>query len=358
MEERLKKLMEMLPEELDGAILLAPVHRKYYLGIVSSAGSLIITRKKCFFIVDFRYIEMARERIKGAEVILQDKLDEQIRQIISDYKLTRIGIDIEHISLQVYKEYQDITGGRLIPEDIVERVIDGQRSIKSEEELFKIVRAKKIADRVFERILLYIRPGVRYDELQRKLGILASEEGSQRGSFGFVVSSGDNYMESDILPDYILSGKALKNGELVTLRLAALYEGYWADMSRTVCVGKCCIQQRELYEKAVIEKERIITEIGEGLKQGNKIRLNVCSTCEEVMCQEELGHGIGLEVEEGIRIWKEVTWKPEAGNVLCIGLKAGIPGKCSVRLQDMVILNKDGVRVIGDTCSAKLIEVE
>lgn len=163
-----------------------------------------------FFIVDFRYIEMARKRIKGAEVILQDKLDEQIRQIISDHKLTRIGIDIEHISLQVYKEYQDITGGRLIPEDIVERVIDGQRSIKSEEELFKIVRAKKIADRVFERILLYIRPGVRYDELQRKMGILASEEGSQRGSFGFVVSSGDNYMESDILPDYILSGKALK----------------------------------------------------------------------------------------------------------------------------------------------------
>ena len=186
-------------------------------------------------------------------MILQDKLDEQIRQIISDHKLTRIGIDIEHISLQVYKEYQDITGGRLIPEDLVERVIDGQRSIKSEEELFKIVRAKKIADRVFERILLYIRPGVRYDELQRKMGILASEEGSQRGSFGFVVSSGDNYMESDILPDYILSGKALKNGELVTLRLAALYEGYWADISRTVCVGKCCIQQRELYEKAVIE---------------------------------------------------------------------------------------------------------
>ena len=141
MEERLKKLMEMLPEELDGAILLAPVHRKYYLGIVSSAGSLIITREKCFFIVDFRYIEMARKRIIGAEVILQDKLDEEIRQIISDHKLTRIGIDIEHISLQVYKEYQDITGGRLIPEDIVERVIDGQRSIKSEVELFIIVRA-------------------------------------------------------------------------------------------------------------------------------------------------------------------------------------------------------------------------
>ena len=106
MEERLKKLMEMLPEELDGAILLAPVHRKYYLGIVSSAGSLIITREKCFFIVDFRYIEMARKRIKGAEVILQDKLDEQIRQII--------------LSISVCRSIKNI---RILPEGVLYRKI-------------------------------------------------------------------------------------------------------------------------------------------------------------------------------------------------------------------------------------------
>lgn len=61
MEERLKKLMEMLPEELDGAILLAPVHRKYYLGIVSSAGSLIITREKCFFYCRFSIYRDGKE---------------------------------------------------------------------------------------------------------------------------------------------------------------------------------------------------------------------------------------------------------------------------------------------------------
>lgn len=121
-----------------------------------------------------------------------------------------------------------------------------------------------------------------------------------------------------------MSGKALKNGELVTLRLAALYEGYWADISRTVCVGKCCIQQRELYEKAVIEKERIITEIEKGLKRGNKISLNVCSTCEEVNVSGGIRHGIGLEGRRGdqdlegsglgTRSWKRVMYWPEGGN--------------------------------------------
>ena len=71
MEERLKKLMECLPEGMDGALLLAPVHRRYYLDIVSSAGTLLVTRSKCIFIVDFRYIVMARGHIRGAEVLLQ-----------------------------------------------------------------------------------------------------------------------------------------------------------------------------------------------------------------------------------------------------------------------------------------------
>ena len=75
MEDRLRKLMESLPEGMDGALLLAPVHRRYYLNMVSSAGTLLVTRSKCYFIVDFRYIEMAKGSIRGAEVILQDGMD-------------------------------------------------------------------------------------------------------------------------------------------------------------------------------------------------------------------------------------------------------------------------------------------
>ena len=86
--------MECLPEGLDGALLLAPVHRRYYLDIVSSAGTLLVTRSKCIFIVDFRYIVMARGHIRGAEVLLQDNLEEQLEQLIADENLKCIGTDV------------------------------------------------------------------------------------------------------------------------------------------------------------------------------------------------------------------------------------------------------------------------
>ena len=238
MEERLKKLMECLPEGMDGALLLAPVHRRYYLDIVSSAGTLLVTRSKCIFIVDFRYIVMARGHIRGAEVLLQDNLEEQLKQLIVDENLKCIGTDVRHITLQNFQEYQRMTGGLLTSDTRLEEVIGRQRKVKSAEEISRSAKARDILERMFERITPYVRPGVRDDELQRRLGIIASEEGSQMGSFGFLVSFGNNNLDSDSLPDSILSGKSLHKGDLLTLRLASLYEGYWANMSRTICVGK------------------------------------------------------------------------------------------------------------------------
>lgn len=104
MEERLKKLTESLPEGMDGALLLAPVHRRYYLGIVSSAGTLLVTREKSYFIVDFRYIEMAKQRIQGAEVILQEELAKQLEDLAVRHSLHCIGVDIGYVTCTVFRE--------------------------------------------------------------------------------------------------------------------------------------------------------------------------------------------------------------------------------------------------------------
>ena len=118
-----------------------------------------------------------------------------------------------------------MTGGLLTSDTRLEEVIAIQRKVKSAEEISRSAKARDILERMFERITPYVRPGVRDDELQRRLGIIASEEGSQMGSFGFLVSFGNNNLDSDSLPDSILSGKSLHKGDLLTLRLASLYEG-------------------------------------------------------------------------------------------------------------------------------------
>ena len=44
--DRIKRLSQMLPEDIDAALITSGVNRQYYTGFVSSAGALLVTREK------------------------------------------------------------------------------------------------------------------------------------------------------------------------------------------------------------------------------------------------------------------------------------------------------------------------
>ena len=73
--DRIQALVEKLPQEVDGALITSTVNRHYFTGLRSSAGVLLVTRKGCSALLDFRYIEVARRTIQSCEVILQEKLE-------------------------------------------------------------------------------------------------------------------------------------------------------------------------------------------------------------------------------------------------------------------------------------------
>ena len=70
---RIEKLMKALPEGADAALITSDVNRRYFTGLGSTAGTLLAFRDAAYFIIDFRYIEVAKATVTGAEVILQDK---------------------------------------------------------------------------------------------------------------------------------------------------------------------------------------------------------------------------------------------------------------------------------------------
>ena len=83
--DRIQALVEKLPQEVDGALITSTVNRHYFTGLRSSAGVLLVTRKGCSALLDFRYIEVARRTIQSCEVILQEKLEEQLPQLVKKY---------------------------------------------------------------------------------------------------------------------------------------------------------------------------------------------------------------------------------------------------------------------------------
>ena len=82
----IERLLEALDSQIDAALIVSDANRFYFTGFPSSAGTLLITREQSYFIVDFRYIEIAKKTIQNCEVILQGNLTEQLNELIARHQ--------------------------------------------------------------------------------------------------------------------------------------------------------------------------------------------------------------------------------------------------------------------------------
>ena len=58
-----------LPDGADAALITSDVNRRYFTGMKSSAGIVVIFREEAYLIIDFRYIEKAEKTVKNCTVI-------------------------------------------------------------------------------------------------------------------------------------------------------------------------------------------------------------------------------------------------------------------------------------------------
>jgi len=80
------------------AVLVHSRPNRYYLtSFPSSAGILLVTAGKAYYLLDFRYAEAARAKAKGAEVVDLMNMDETLKGL-----LTKHGVQ------EVYMEYTEL----------------------------------------------------------------------------------------------------------------------------------------------------------------------------------------------------------------------------------------------------------
>ncbi len=224
-------------------------------------------------------------------------------------------------------------------------VIEELRLIKDTGELKNIHNACKITDEVFEEVLGFSQARINNSselELGLEIERLMIKKGGNGRSFDFVIASG----KGSSMPHYTASHNKIKNGVLL-MDFGTVYNNYCSDITRTVFIGNRSSSDklRKIYDIVLTAQQKAIEACREGLTCGELDHIARKYITDMGYGKEfghGLGHGVGLEVHEGPSIIKNNKTILKENMVITIEPGIYVPGSGGIRIEDMLIVKKDG----------------
>ncbi len=340
---------------IDGLLVSQPESRYYLSGYGGhdlpprdSAGYLLITASNTLLLTDPRTTEQAQNESPEFEVITYSAVNRgplAVAETSEKLGVRRLGFEAIHLPYAIWAEIK-----RDLPTPLefmpVEHVVDDLRVIKDAEELARLQDAVDVLDRCLADVLRRLEPGMTERQVARMVEIYLLEH-ADGPSFPSIVASGPNAS----VPHAVPSERRIQEGEPLKIDIGALVSGYCSDMTRTVCLGTPGSEK-------LVELQAIVREAQEHAEQ--HVRPGMTGKEADALSREVisragygeaflhgLGHGIGLEVHEPPWLSQsrgDDVLKP--GMAFSIEPGIYIPGWGGVRIEDLVVLEEQGARVL------------
>ncbi len=340
--ERISKIQALL--EQDGAMLITGRPNRYYFtGMESSAGTVLITKRNAYFMIDFRYVEKAKSVVDSCEVRLSSYGDEEIGTLCAENGVKTLHIEAGVMSVDRLERLKAaLPALTLCTDTAMDDAITEMRSRKTAGELALIRKAQKITDDTFTYILDRIKPGRTEREVMLDMEFFMRKQPECQGvSFDFIVVSGKN----SSLPHGVPSDKKIEAGDFVTMDFGALVGGYCSDMTRTVAVGSVTEEQKKVYQTVLEAQNAALKAVKAGLicKDVDKIARDIIYNAGYEGCfGHGLGHSVGIEIHEdpAFNMRCETVLKP--GTVMTVEPGIYLENQFGVRIEDMVYVTEEG----------------
>lgn len=338
---RLTALRALLQQKgLDAVVVTKYVNLHYFSGFRGDDTTLVVTKDEALLVTDNRYTEQAEKQAPLFTVV------EHRHGLLKKTAELLLKLGCQHVGFEgraiVYADYAALKGWLTGVDFSVSLDLDALRQVKDEEEIGYIRRACAIADKAFEDIVHFIRPGRTEIEVAARLEQVMREAGSEKPSFDTIVASGLR----GSMPHGTATEKVIEAGDFVTMDYGAKFEGYCSDITRTVCVGEATARQREVYEAVLGAQEMVLAAIAPG-KSGREIDTASREFLKKYGLAQYFGHGLGHSL--GLEIHEEPRLSPSS---TCEHLMPGmlitdepgvyLPGWGGLRIEDTVLVTKTG----------------
>ncbi|HVI48255.1 MAG TPA: Xaa-Pro peptidase family protein [Chitinophaga sp.] len=149
------------------------------------------------------------------------------------------------------------------------------------------------------------------------------------------------------------TGKKLQPGEMVMLEMAICVNGYWADITRTGQTGELSEQQKKIFNLVLEAQQKAITMMKPGVLMADidaVARKHIKDAGLGAYFNHALGHHVGFRYHD-----MGPSLSPDSAGVLKEGMlltvEPGIYGEeigCGVRIEDNILITKDGFEMLSD----------
>jgi len=355
-ESRIKAVRSSLEKEDCSAVYITNLTNIRYLsGFTGSSGSCFISDKMAYFVSDGRYQTQSKEEVRDMEIIISNK--PHIETLVSKGIITskqKIAFEADDISINGLNNIKTIVSDCTWVEttQLVEKIA----MVKDEHEILSTRTAIEITDAVFEQIIPEVRPGAIEKEIAAKISFACKILGAETDAFEPIIASGVR----SALPHAKPTEKIIEQGDFVVLDFGAKYDGYHADMTRTIVAGKATSKHSEIYN-IVYEAQKCGCEAA---IHGIECK-EIDSVCREYINKKgykkffnhNTGHGLGLEIHTNPRFSPVSNDKVYENYIMTIEPGIYLPNFGGVRIEDDILIKRDGYEILNHS-TKELLEIK
>lgn len=221
------------------------------------------------------------------------------------------------------------------------------RSVKSEAEIGKIRTACQIAGRAFDRVHEIAKPGRPLSEVFRKFQMLLLEEGADwvpylaggAGALGY----------ADVISP--ASDAPLTQGDVLMLDTGAVWDGYFCDYDRNFVL--------DTPDPRVVDGHRcLIDAVQAGLDAARPgaracdVYAAMAQICGAGEGAGRLGHGLGMQLTEGLSLTAQDQTVLEPGMVITLEPGKETANSCIIVHEEDIVIRDTGAELLSPLCTS------
>lgn len=377
---RVKYLQQLLEkEEIDAAIITLSRDLFYYTGtaqpcifIVTPNDHRLLVRRAHDFVHKETFIDKTKIKPRGGSKDAIATLQEM------GVQKGKLGIELDVIPANQFLKMK-INYGDYDLVDISKHILN-QRMTKDETEIQAIQQACHIMDMGHQRVMETLHPGMTELELAAEIEYAHRKAGHEgilsMRQFDFYISrgplsAGKNLFKVSGFANTITgigqspaipagpSNTKINVGDLVITDIPTCYHGYHSDQARTYILGKPSDAVKDLFLKIKEISDQAIFSLKDGITCKDLFEITSAKAKKLGVAKyflgigprkgDFIGHGIGLDANEAPILFWNSDFQLRRNFVLTIEVHLTHPELGAVKLEDVVLVKKNGCELLSIT---------